>query len=461
MSEKGGGGEPEKEESIFSEPAEVLSGLLRERGLAYEIFFVENEGVGAESKGGAVEGLKGRRGRGLGLRVIKNNRPGSAYSSALDSKALLETVERAASGAMVTDEDRGLFFARGQPLRARASGVYDDSSESMDAGLAIERAVLVEKGAMESSGEITRVRKASFESQSISTRVLNSEGVDAWHRATYYTAQVMAVAERGGEAQMGWDIGLSHMESGVDPLKVGRGAAMRAQRMLGARTMETARVPAVLENTVVCELLEALSGSFLGDNLFKGKSMLRDRAGERVFSRVVNILDDGLLDEGWATAPADAEGLPTEKTPLVEDGVVRGYLFDSYWGARMKARSTGNASRSGYMDTPSVGITNLYMEAAPGAGSLEDLFREAGRGLFITELMGVHTINPVTGDFSLGAGGIWIEDGGLEYPVRGLAVAGNLLSLFEKVEATAGDVRFLGPVGAPSILISELEASGA
>ncbi len=446
---------------VFEEAAAALKGFLAGCGCAYEMFFMEDDGIGAESKDGAVDALKARRGRGVGLRVIRGRRPGFAYASTFEKDALKELVERALAASDGADEDEALFFPAPPEAYPEVRGICDETGQGGGAEAVIEKAVLVEKGAMEISDEIRRVRKASFDSRRISTRVINSEGVDAAHRATYYTAQVMAVAERGDEAQMGWDMGLSHRGGDIDALKVGREAAERALRLLGARTIKTARLPAVLENTVVCELLEALSGSFLGDNLFKGKSMLRDRAGDKVFSDIVSIWDDGLLEGGWATAQADAEGLPMEKTCLVERGVVKGYLFDSYWAARMNARSTGNASRSGYASSPGVGLTNLYMDPAEGAGSLEDLFSEAGRGLFITELMGVHTINPVTGDFSLGAGGLWIEGGELRYPVRGLAVAGNLLKLFEKVLATARDMRFLGSVGAPSILISELEASGS
>jgi PmbA protein len=445
----------------FAGAVEVLKGLLGGRGCAYEMFFVEDEGIGAESKDGGVDALKARRGHGVGLRVIRGRRPGFAYASTFEKDALKELVDRALAASDGADEDEALFFPAPPPTYPEVRGICDEAGEGEGAEAVIEKAMLAEKGAMDVSDEIRRVRKASFDSRSIRTRVINSEGVDAAHRATYYTAQVMAVAERGDEAQMGWDMGLSHRGSDIDAMKVGRDAAERALRLLGAETIKTARLPAVLENTVVCELLEALSGSFLGDNLFKGKSMLRDRAGKKVFSDIINIWDDGLLEGGWGTAPSDAEGMPMEKTCLVERGVLKGYLFDSYWAARMHARSTGNASRPGYAASPGVGVTNLYMDPAPSAGSLEDLFGEAGRGLFITELMGVHTINPVTGDFSLGAGGLWIEGGELRHPVRGLAVAGNLLELFEKVVATAGDTRFLGSVGAPSILISELEASGS
>ncbi len=450
------------DDQIFIGPADSLMGLLKGRADEYELFFMDDDGVSAESRGEVVDSLKVHSGHGVGVRVILDGRPGFAFSSDFSTRALEETVKNALSGSLGTDRDAFMTIPKaGGGTIAEASGVYDDSYAPGLADAAIEGAILVEKGAMEYSDEVARVRKASYQASRVRTRVLNSKGVDAGQSATFYTAHVTAVAERGDEAQMGWDMALNHLGKNVDPYQAGRGAAVRAVRMLGARSITSEKLPAVLENTVVCELLEVLSGSFLGDNLAKGKSMLRDKVGEKVFSGAVNIWDDGSMSGGWSTSSSDAEGLAVQKTALVKDGVLQGYLFDSYWAAKMKAVSTGNAVRSGYMDTPGVGITNLYMEVPSGAGTIEDLFGEAGRGLFITELLGVHTINPVTGDFSLGASGLWIEGGKLRYPVRGLAIAGNLLKLFNRVIAASSEMRFLGSIGAPGILIKELEASGS
>jgi len=454
--------EKNSDDDIFSGPAGVLLGLLDGRVKEYELFFMDEDGVSAESKEYAVDSLKVQGGHGVGVRVIMGGRPGFAYASDFDSKALDGLVNNAIASSKGTDSDDFMTIPVGNGLAgSEAPGVYDDSYSPGLSEEAIEGALLVEKGAREFSDEVVRVRKASYSGRCLRSRVINSKGVDVSEKATYYTAHVTAVAERGDEAQMGWDMSLNHMRKKVDPYQAGRGAADRAVRMLGARSIASEKLPAVLENTVVCELLEALSGSFLGDNLAKGKSMLRDKVGKKVFSGLVNIWDDGAMRGGWSTSNSDAEGLATQKTSLVKDGIVEGYLFDSYWAAKMKTASTGNASRSGYMNTPGVGITNLYMEVPPEAGTLDDLFCEAGRGLFITELLGVHTINPVTGDFSLGASGLWIEGGKTLYPVRGLAIAGNLLSLFGKIIATSTDMRFLGSIGAPDILIEELEASGS
>jgi PmbA protein len=229
--------------------------------------------------------------------------------------------------------------------------------------------------------------------------------------------------------------------------------------MLGARSIDTVRCNVLLENIVVCELLEVLANSFLLDNIEKGKSMLKGKIGNKIASNSVNIWDNGLLPKGWATAPFDAEGTPTQETALVIDGICQGHLSDVYWGRRTGAGTTGNAVRSSYMNLPTIGITNIYME---GKGpKLEDLISDMGNGLFVTELLGVHTANPVTGDFSLGAAGFMVEGGEVSYPVRGMAISGNLGDLLLKVEKVGGDLRFIGSVGAPSIVLRDIEVSGS
>jgi PmbA protein len=268
----------------------------------------------------------------------------------------------------------------------------------------------------------------------------------------------MAVAEEGGEAQMGWDVGLAHSCLGIDPEAIGSGAAKNALRMLGARKIETVKCPAVIENVVVSELLGSLAGSFLADNVHKGKSMLNGKLGKKVASGALSIHDNALMVGGWASSLYDGEGTPCRDTPLMVEGVVEAFLYDTYWARRDRAATTGSSSRSGYKGLPSVGISNLYIEG--GELGFDALLAQMPKGLLITELLGVHTINTVNGDFSIGAAGLWVEAGEIKYPVRGMAISGNLLELFGHAAMCGSDLRFIGSIGAPSILFNEIEASG-
>jgi PmbA protein len=437
---------------------ERLKRGLEGRTESFEIYFSTQKGFGVEAKEGAVDALKVRSSAGVGIRTISKGRLGFAYSSVLEDAVLDEMAAKALAGSLEASVDKFLKLPTPGPLRSEEGlGIFDGAYFTVPEEEKIRKAIEIEKAAM-SDARVKRIRKASYSESVTADRVVNSNGVDVSHSATYFTASVTAVAEEKGESQMGWEMGMGHRIDAIDPAWIGKRAARNAVRLLGAREIKTVKCPAIIENTIVCELLESLASSFLGDNVEKGKSMLIGKVGALVASPVLNIFDDGIMNGGWASSAYDAEGTATNRTPLVLEGVCQGFLFDTYWAARAGKASTGNAARGGYKSTPGVGLNNIYIEK--GVKSFEDLLKDLGKGLFITELLGVHTINTVSGDFSLGAAGFWVEGGVIVYPVRGMAIAGNLLGLFSKIGACASDLRFMGSIGAPSLLVNEIEASG-
>jgi len=429
------------------------------RAESFEIYFSTQKGFGVEAKEGEVDALKVRSSAGVGIRTISKGRLGFAFSSVLDDAVLDELAASAVAGSLEASVDEFLRLPSPGPSRSEEGlGIFDAAYLSIPEEEKIKKAIEIEKAARGFDGRVKRIRKASYSESVTADRVVNSNGVDVSHSATYFTGSVTAVAEENNESQMGWEMGMGHGIDAIDPDWIGKNAARNAVRLLGAREIKTVKCAAIIENTVACELLESLASSFLGDNVEKGKSMLIGRQGAKIASSVLNIFDDGIMPGGWATSAYDAEGTATERTPLVLEGVCQGFLFDTYWAARAGKASTGNAARGGYKSTPGVGLNNIYIEK--GGKSFEELLKDLGKGLFITELLGVHTINTVSGDFSLGAAGFWVEGGIVAYPVRGMAIAGNLLELFSKVGACASDLRFVGSIGAPSLLVNEVEASG-
>jgi PmbA protein len=437
-----------------------LKSGLKGSAESFEIYFSCQKGFGADAKEGEVDSLKVRSSAGVGIRTISKGRLGFAFSSVLEDAVLDELAAKAVAGSLEASVDEFLRFAApgGQARSEEGLGIFDEAYFSVPEEEKIKKAIDIEKAARGFDARVKRIRKASYSESVTADRVVNSNGVDVSHSATYFTGSVTAVAEEGKESQMGWEMGMGHSISAIDPAWIGESAARNAVRLLGAREIKTVKCAAVIENTVACELLESLASSFLGDNVEKGKSMLIGRQGKKIASPVLNIFDDGIMIGGWATSAYDAEGTATARTPLVLEGVCQGFLFDTYWAARAGKASTGNAARGGYKSTPGVGLNNIYIEK--GGRSFEELLDDLGKGLFITELLGVHTINTVSGDFSLGAAGFWVEGGRIAYPVRGMAIAGNLLGLFSKIGACGSDLRFLGSIGAPSLLVTEVEASG-
>jgi PmbA protein len=266
------------------------------------------------------------------------------------------------------------------------------------------------------------------------------------------------VAEEGGNSETGWEFDYNRFYKNLKIEDVGIEAAEKAIKMLGAKRINTCRVPVILDPKVSCDFLGILSSSLSADSVQKGKSMLADKLNSKIASPILNLIDDGTLDGGIGSAPVDGEGTPTKRTPLIEKGCLKGFLHNIYTANKWKTSSTGNSVRGGFKGLPGVGVTNLFVEK--GNISREGLINGVDKGLYITEAMGVHTANPISGDFSIGIAGHYIENGKISFPVRGVVMAGNILELMKGVEAVADDLRFFGRVGSPSIKISEVVISG-
>ncbi|MCK4739820.1 MAG: TldD/PmbA family protein [Deltaproteobacteria bacterium] len=439
---------------------EILRGLLKGRSDSYELYFSLSNGVSVEAKDGLVDGLKVRSSAGVGLRTLKDAKQGFSFSSVFDEAALKDMVDSALLAGTAATPDALLSFASALNISKDKTQLktFDEAIDSLSDVERIDIALSVESSAKNFDKRIKTVRKASFGSSEALRRTINSEGLDFTDNSTYFSSSVMVVAEDGGASETGWEAGMGHLRGDINAEEIGKAAAKEAVSMLGAKPIKTTKGPVVFKNTVVMELVGSLSTSLLGDNVIKGKSMLGGSVGSLVASEFINLIDDGTMTGGWASALADTEGVPMQRTPLITNGVLNGFLYDRYWAKRAKTKSTGNNVRGGFKGLGGLGTSNLYIEA--GELSLDELFKELSDGLYLTELMGVHTMDPVSGDFSLGASGFVVKDGLLAEPFRGMAVSGNLIDLFKDVVRVGSDLRFLGSVGAPSLLVSELMASG-
>ena len=240
------------------------------------------------------------------------------------------------------------------------------------------------------------------------------------------------------------------------PESVGREAARRALRRLGARKISTRRAPVVFDPEMAASLLGNLCSAANGYALYKGASFLIGMLGEQVAPEHVTISDDGRMPDGLGSRPFDGEGLPTRKTVVVERGVLKSYLLDTYSGKKLGLASTGNAAR-GVGDSPSVGPTNFYL--APGVTTPAEIIKSVKQGLYVTELIGFG-VNMVTGDYSRGASGMWIENGELAYPVEEVTIAGNLKQMFKDIDMIADDLRFRSRIASPTIKIAGMTIAG-
>jgi PmbA protein len=237
---------------------------------------------------------------------------------------------------------------------------------------------------------------------------------------------------------------------------VGRRAAERALRRLGAVKVETRRVPVVFEPRTARTLLSNLFEAVSGDSIYRQASFLAGKLGERVAAANVTVVDDGLMPGGFGTSPFDDEGVPTRRTPVVENGVLRSYLLNTYTARKLGLATTGNASRS-LAGVPGIGPGNFYLE--PGVHSPQEILASVRDGFLVTELMGFG-VNLVTGDYSRGAAGLWIRNGEPAFPVHEVTIAGNLSRMLQDIEMIGSDLEFRGAIAAPALKIAEMTVGG-
>ncbi len=316
----------------------------------------------------------------------------------------------------------------------------------------------MEREAFKLDKRIKRIRKATASFSDAETLIMNSLGAEVFYKSTACSSSIEVVAEDKGESQAGSEFDVNRFYRKLEIEEVGRKAAQRALDLLGAKHMASVKAPVVLEATVAQEFLSMMASGFSAEGIQKKRSLFIGMLGKEVAAPVITVLDNGLLEGGLGTAPCDDETVPMQKKTIIDRGRLALFLYNTYTANKDKTLSTGNGMRGGFKGMPGVGLTNLYIE--PGKESLSGLISSIDNGLFVTEVMGMHTANPISGDFSVGATGFWIEKGKKAYPVREITIAGNILDLMKHVDAVGGDLRFSGRIGSPSLRIKELSIGG-
>ena len=421
-----------------------------------EALFSVTSSTTAEVSGGKTENIKVREGSGIGVRVLVEDRLGFAYTSDLSDSAIGRTAGQAVANAESAHPDEYNRLPEKADKYPQIE-LFDTELAGIGLDERIERAMLIESAARSCDRRITKVRQAAISCGSAEAYLANSNGVSLWHRGTSCSASILAVAESEGDAQMGWEFDHSPYFKRLEVESVGEKAARRALNQLGARQIDTTTVPVILDSPVASELLGAVGHALMADQVQKGKSLFADRMGQVVASEHITLVDDGALEEGISPSPSDGEGVPSQRTVLVDSGVLKAFLHNTYTATRGGAESTGNGVRSSYAATPEVGASNFYL--SPGSISRADLVGNCARAFLVTDAMGMHTIDMVSGDFSVGASGLWIEDGEVKFPVRETTIAGNVKDVLTDIEATADDLKFYSRYGSPTILIGKLVVS--
>lgn len=439
--------------------ANQARGILDKSGARqWEVLVTRGQGLSLGVRGTEVDKFQQSDSLGLAVRLVKDDRLGFSHALGQGPEGVARAVEEALAAARATDPEPELALAGPAPAPAGDLELFDDTLAAEPLEAKIERARVLAAAAQAADPRVRHVYPAEVGESTGESILLTSLGLEQRQRATRVSAMVTAVAEEDGVQEEGWEARSRRFWADVDLQDIGAAAGKKAADFLGAGPVADGRWEVILTSEVAADFLDLLAASFLGDNLVKGRSLLADRLGEAALSPLVTVIDDGLIPRGLGSAPFDDEGTPQGEKVLIDQGVVKGFVFDRLWGARRGVASTGNAVRGSLKAPPGVGFTNLYLK--PGQGSLTDLAAGLTRGLVISTILGGHTADPVSGQFSFGAAGHLIEDGRLTRAVKSIALAGQVVELFSSVRALGGDLTFHGRTGAPSVHVAGVSISG-
>lgn len=438
-----------------------------------EAVLYEGDEFSALVRLGQVEMLKESGSRAVGLRVFlasgKAQRTASTSSSDLSAESLDRLVEGALALARITSEDP--FAGLPEPeefgqIEGDLALYFDDVNQQPPAER-IEIARRVEAAAMAYDTRIQNSKGGDFDTGTSHKILANSRGFVGEYRRSYcgFSAAPIAQDAAGDMQQSYWYSSSRTTRRLEDPEAIGREAARRTLRRLGARQAKTQQAPVVFSPEIARSIIGYIFDAANGDAIYRHASFLDEMLGERVAGDNITIVDDGTLvfeDElgrigGFGTVPFDGEGLPTRRKVLVERGILKTYVTNTYTARKLGMRSTGNASR-GLAGNPGIGAGNYFLE--PGSLTPEALIAEIPNGLYVTETMGMG-VNLVTGDYSQGASGIWIENGELAYPVEEITIAGNLKEMYRNISAIANDLVFRSSTASPTLRIEGMMIAGS
>ena len=424
-----------------------------------DLLVAEGDSVSVQVRMSEVDRLSKAREKVLGIRVFFGKRSASSSTSDFSKASLERLVSDTCSLAKAVVEDA----TSGLPLPDQMAVDFPDmdmkDSRQLNVDEEIDLAKRTEQSAFTADSRITNSEGAECSAGYGSILLANSHGFVGSYASSSYSLSVSPIAldsQNGGMQRDYWYSVKQKFHELDSPEQVGQEATRRTVRRLGSRSIPTQEVPVIFDPEIAKGLLGHIASAASGYSIYKGASFLMGQLGKSIASVSVTVVDDGRLANGLGSRPFDGEGLPTRKNVIVDKGVLTSYLLDTYSGRKLGMASTGNASRS-VGENPTVGTTNLFL--SPGPYSPEEILKSVKRGLLVTELIGFG-VNMVTGDYSRGAVGFWIENGEIVHPVEEVTIAGNLKNMFNDIEMIGNDLVFRGRTNSPTVKLRKMMVAG-
>jgi len=405
-----------------------------------------------------VESFNYADSKGIGVRIVKDGKVGYSYTEKFDDETFKLIVDEAIENAKYTEDDE-VVIMENYPEITDNLNVYSESLDKVDVLDKIQLAKDLEKYAKEADKRVFNVPYAVYADGKSYSRIANSKGLDKEDTQNYAYAYVAALSAEKDDKRMGMDFHITRNFDEFDPKKMAKESVKKSTDLLDGKPAETGKYAVVFNNEMMATMLATFSGIFNAKSVQEGRSLLKGKIGQKIANEKVTIVDDGLHPDGFSTSAFDSEGYPTERTVLIENGVLKSFLHNTITAMKDGVKSTGNGSR-GYKGTLGISTSNFIIEA--GEHKEANLFAKHDKIIEIVSLQGMHSgANAISGDFSLGAQGFLWENGKRVHSLKPFTVSGNFLQMLSGVEAIADNFKFdMSNNGASSILIKELNISG-
>jgi PmbA protein len=446
-------------DSPLLDVATRIAGWARD-GEEIEAYVARGRDTDVEVFGGEIESLSSAESGGVGIRVVRDSRQGFAYAGSLDEDVIAETLAEARDNAGFSSPDEWVGLARPDGVAAVTMDLWRDDLASYPTDEKVARALELEALVRGADARIRQVESAGWGDSTTESAIATSTGIASASRRTTCYVSVYAAASQGDETQTGGGYSVGRSPADIDVAKAAADAVERSTRLLGATKPPSAHLTVVLEPRITASLLAILSGTLDGEGVLKGRSLFAERLGQEVAAPALTLIDDPTDPEAFGATPFDAEGLATRRNVLISDGVLRQFLYNSYSARRAGVSSTGSAVRAGFKSAPGTGARALM--AVPGEESPEEIYARIGDGLLVQSVSGLHSgVNPISGDFSVGAEGVLIRGGALAAPVREVNIASTIQRMLQSIVAVGSDIeRLPSSAAGVSLAIGEVSMSG-
>ncbi len=438
----------------------ILFAKAKDEGFSeYEIYYSERKSFSVNIYKEQIEKYQNSETSGFGFRGIYNGKMGYYYSETVDESIIPEVISTAKINAKLLENDEKEFIYEGSSKYPDLD-LYNTNLNKLTANDKIDLALKMEKAAYTYDKRITAVNTSLINTGDSSVYIANSKGMELSDKQNYAVAYIGIMAQENNSIKESGEIWIGNDISSFNPIELANTAGKKVINSLCGTSVKSNTYKTIIKNEVVADMLQVFSSAFLADNVQKGFSLLSGKLCEKVYSSKITICDYPLLDNGYATTPFDSEGVASYNKNVVENGILKTYLYNLKTANKDGVQSTGNGFKSSFRGTVGVSTTNFFIQN--GITEFEDLLSDINNGLLITDVAGLHSgANSISGDFSLAAEGFLIENGKITAPVEQITIAGNFYNLLSDVKDIGNDLKFnSSAIGSPSLAFDSIQVAG-